>query len=111
MSSAILNEGIYMNKKDKKRWDEIRSKSYEEAREVSEVLDKNLISQALKFWANHIETGNLTLNAKDIELILKSEDKKDPYRMRTKGEIKALSEDQMELVLRLRKLSKKVMEI
>jgi len=46
---------------------------------------------ALCLWANHIETGDLTLCAKDAE--------------KTGEKVNALTRDQMEMVLELRKLS------
>lgn len=58
-----------------------------------ELNDKELISFALNQWANIVETGNPILSAKDAE--------------RQKKPFKALTEDQMELVLRLRRLARK----
>lgn len=48
---------------------------------------------ALNYWANYIETGDLTLSAKDAK--------------KQGKEFNALSESQMETVLTLRELAKK----
>lgn len=54
--------------------------------------DKELITHALNMWANHIETGNVSLNAGDAD--------------NRKMKVKALDDDQKALVLRLRKLAR-----
>lgn len=53
-----------------------------------------MAAQALSFWANWIETGNITMSAKDAEAAKK------PF--------KALDTHQMEKVLELRGLSQKM---
>lgn len=58
-----------------------------------ELNDKELISFALNQWANIVETGTPTLSARDAAQQKKS--------------YAALTEDQMELVLRLRRLARK----
>lgn len=54
---------------------------------------------ALHMWRNHIQTGNVNLSAKDIR---KNDIKFSPPR------IKVLSEDQMEVLGKLRGLIKKL---
>lgn len=58
-----------------------------------EQTDHELIRTALHLWANHIETGNVALSARDAVHAHK------PF--------KALSNDQMKLVVRLRELAEK----
>ena len=55
--------------------------------------DSNLIFYALNMWANYIETGNVALS------------KQDAINCKYSEVIKKLSPSQMELTLRLRKLS------
>ena len=55
--------------------------------------DASLIAYSLNMWANYIETGDICLNAQDAR--------------NTKKEINALTTSQMEMVIRLRKLSSK----
>jgi hypothetical protein len=50
-----------------------------------------MISYALNLWANYIETGDVTMSAQTAQKI------KEPFN--------ALTEDQMEFILRLRKTS------
>jgi hypothetical protein len=56
-----------------------------------ELADGELIQQALSMWANHIETATIEFSAIDAEAAKK------PF--------KALSLDQMKLVIRLRELA------
>jgi len=58
------------------------------------VTDKELIQFSLDCWANHIETGNINLSAQDAQ----NADLKP----------KALSLEQMKLVVRIRDLSNDV---
>jgi hypothetical protein len=60
--------------------------------------DKYLISHALLMWANHIETGDICLNAIDAK------------KMGKEKQINALDVDQMKLVVRLKELSNKQLE-
>lgn len=59
---------------------------------MDKMSDQELIEIALNQWANHIETGNIVLSARDA--------------FQAKKPFRALDEDQMELVLRLRRLAK-----
>jgi hypothetical protein len=59
-----------------------------------EFTDKEMAAAALTYWANSIETGEMTLSAKDAEAQGK------PFN--------ALSVDQMALIIRLRKLARKL---
>jgi hypothetical protein len=58
-----------------------------------ERTDDHLVHTALEMWANHIETGNVTLSTSDF--------------VRSGRDVKELSEEQQTLVSRLRKLSEK----
>lgn len=58
--------------------------------------DSELISQALTFWANYIETHDIAVSRNDV------------IEMEEYRKIQPLSEEQVELVLRLRKLSERV---
>ncbi|WP_338924352.1 hypothetical protein V0M98_32585 (plasmid) [Pseudomonas silesiensis] len=59
---------------------------------MNHLSDSELVAHALSSLANHVETGNLVLCAQDLQ---------------NQGKpCKALSEGQMELILRLRKLSR-----
>ena len=55
------------------------------------VSDESLIHNALQRWANYIETGTVTLTAKDAQ--------------QAKRPFKALDHQQMKLVVRLRDLA------
>ncbi len=55
--------------------------------------DRQIIAYALDLWANFIQTGELTMSAQDAE--------------RAGEPIKALSTDQMKMVIRLRDLAAK----
>ena len=55
--------------------------------------DGELRAQALNMWANHIETGNVILSARDAA------ERNEPFN--------ALNETQMETVLHLRRLARK----
>ena len=55
--------------------------------------ENHMISHALNMWANYIETGDVTKSAQDAQ--------------RFKEYFNALTEDQMEFILRLRKTSTK----
>ena len=57
--------------------------------------ETEMTAQALGFWANWIETGNILMSAKDAEA--------------AKRPFKALDAHQMEKVLELRKLSQKIL--
>lgn len=57
------------------------------------LSDAELIKFALMYWANHIETGNVLFSAEDAA--------------NRKMPVKVLSDEQKELVLRLRKLAVK----
>ena len=58
-----------------------------------EERDEVLVRNALQMWANHIETGTVTLSAKDAKAVGK------PF--------KALDSYQMKMVIRLRELADK----
>lgn len=57
------------------------------------MSDRELAAMALSFWANHIETGVMTLSAQDAAKMGK------PFN--------ALSQDQQKVVMRLRELNQK----
>lgn len=57
--------------------------------------NEELIARALTLWANYVETGDLATCAKDVE-------------RSGEGKIKALDEEQMMLVVRMRMLSRQV---
>ncbi len=57
---------------------------------MKDLNDSELINMALNMWANHIETGQTHLSAKDAEA--------------SKQYFKALDSNQMALVIRLRNL-------
>jgi hypothetical protein len=59
----------------------------------SKLSNRQLIAQAVDFWANHIETGDMTLSA------VEAQHRKKPFN--------ALEKSQMQLVLRLRKISER----
>ena len=57
------------------------------------MSDRELAAMALSLWANHIETGVMTLSAQDAANMGKP--------------INALSQDQQKVVMRLRELNQK----
>ena len=60
----------------------------------ADLSDKQLASMALNMWACHIETGKVNVSAQDAEKM---------------GEpVKALSLDQMALIVRIRRLSQRL---
>jgi hypothetical protein len=68
--------------------------------------DNEIIYQALIMWANHIETGNVNLSAKDAQDIPNV----DFCGNKKKSIIKALDLNQMKLVIRIRELAIKHLE-
>lgn len=63
------------------------------------MTDDELISHALTVWANHIETGTVTLSASDASAQNAARKPSDQLR------ISSLNPDQVKLVRRLRSLS------
>ena len=55
--------------------------------------DDDIICYALSYWANHVETGNMVMSRNDA------------IRQNKHACIRDLSNEQMEMVRRLRKLS------
>lgn len=53
--------------------------------------DNDKIGFALRVWANHIETGDLTISAKDAENIGRTVKKLDANQMRTVIRLKELA--------------------
>lgn len=62
---------------------------------MEHMSNKELISTALRQWANYIETGNVSMS------------KKDAVNCGQKGDIKILSTSQVNMVERLRDLANK----
>lgn len=60
--------------------------------------DNHLIIRALNMWANYIETGEVCCSASDA------------VKMGQHEKVNALTSDQMKLILKLRKLSRKFLE-
>lgn len=73
--------------------------------------DKELISMALANWANHIETGDVRFTRNDVagrveSLSHKPEHREDRVRFeRMLMRVASLSDDQQQLVRRLRQLA------
>jgi tripartite-type tricarboxylate transporter receptor subunit TctC len=73
--------------------------------------DKELISMALSNWANHIETGDMRFTRAEVAARVESLPNKPEYREdrarfeRMLTRIAGLSDDQQQLVLRLRRLA------
>lgn len=61
--------------------------------DINEMTDPELVSNALHLWANYIETGNVNLSATDAK--------------QARRPFKALTTEQMEIVVRLRKLAER----
>lgn len=68
---------------------------------MNDYTDEDLIAKGLNAQANYIETGNILFSHQDIESMGKDK----PRGLNAK--IKPLTMEQMELVIRLRKLAKK----
>ena len=66
--------------------------------------EKNDLLLALNMRINWIQTGNPTLSINDVQVRLKAKAEFD-------GEIKALSESQMEVILRMKKLERKIAQM
>lgn len=64
-----------------------------------EEEDSHIISHALAMWANYIETGNPVLSSDDQKA------------MGNEKQAKSLSEEQHQMVVRLRQLAKRYTEI
>ncbi len=73
--------------------------------------DSDCIAYALEGWANHIETGNITLCRDDVIRMVK-DSRRDGLRAGHTlfDAMKPLTDDQMTLVARLRALAKKARE-
>jgi hypothetical protein len=62
---------------------------------IDGMTDEQLLFYSLNMWANHIETGDVNMGAQDA------------VRCGKKGLVRALSTDQMRLIVRLRDLGNK----
>lgn len=79
------------------------------------MSDRQLINMALNYWANYIETGNITMSATDVVARLNArETAKQTHKFIEELErepnikVKALSLEQHKIVVRLRELASKI---
>jgi hypothetical protein len=75
---------------------------------MSEQTDEDIIRVALFMRANHIETGDVNLSADDALDILRAQEKTRDNGFRKQVIPKTLTDEQRELVSRLRKLAREL---
>lgn len=71
---------------------------------MEKMSDASIMAQALNMWANYVETGTVTLSAKEAQERYERA-KNDRFRRADIAPPRALDEDQMRLVMRLRNLA------